>query len=168
MVVWGGLTNSWERREVKGKEEEKYAHLNAELQRIARWEKTAFLIKQNKQTEENNRMGKTRDLIKKIKDTKGTFHAKMGTIKDRKSMDLKKEDTRYLPHLPMWQDYTETIQKKFFFLIYYYFFTLFYFTILYWFCHTSTWICHRCTRVPNPEPIFLSSPVFPLVKGQAL
>ena len=83
-------------------------------------------------------MGKTRDLIKKIKDTKGTFHAKMGTIKDRKSMDLKKEDTRYLPHLPMWQDYTETIQKKFFFLIYYYFFTLFYFTILYWFCHTST------------------------------
>ena len=106
MVVWGSLKNSWERREVKGKgEEEKYTHLNAEFQRTAKWEKIAFLIEQYKQIEENNRMGKTRDLVKKIKDTRRTFHTKMGTIKDRKSMDLKKEeDTR-----KKWQDYTETI-----------------------------------------------------------
>ena len=72
------------RREVKGKgEKERYTHLNAEFQRIARRDKKAFLSDQCKETEENNRMGKTRDLFKKIRDTKGTFHAKMGTVKDR-------------------------------------------------------------------------------------
>ena len=77
------------RREVTGKgEKERYTHLNAEFQRIARREKQAFLSDQCKEIEENNRMGKTRDLFKKIRDTKGTFHAKMGTIKDRNSMDL--------------------------------------------------------------------------------
>ena len=74
------------RRETKGKgEKERYTHLNAEFQRIARRDKKAFLSDQCK---ENNRMGKTRDLFKKIRDTKGTFHAKMGTIKDRNGMDL--------------------------------------------------------------------------------
>ena len=77
------------RREAKGKgEKEIYAYLNAEFQRIARRDNKAFLSDQVKEIEENNRMGKTRDLFKKIKDTKGTFHAKMGTIKDRNSMDL--------------------------------------------------------------------------------
>ena len=76
------------RREAKGKgEKERYTHLNAELQRIARRDKKAFLC-QCKEIEENNRMGKTRDLFKKIRDTKGTFHAKMGSIKDRNGMDL--------------------------------------------------------------------------------
>ena len=74
---------------MKGKgEKEKYTHLNAELQRIARRDKTAFFSNQHKEIKENNRMGKTRDLIKKISNTKGTFHAKMGTIKDRNCMDL--------------------------------------------------------------------------------
>ena len=83
MAVWGGLTNSCERREVKGKGyKERYKHLNAEFQRIARRDK-AFLSDQCKEIEENNRMGKTRDLFKKIRDTKGIFHAKMNTIKDR-------------------------------------------------------------------------------------
>ena len=77
------------RREAKGKgEKEKYTHLNAEFQRIARRDKKAFLSDQCKEIEENNRMGKTRDLFKKIRDTKGTFHAKMNTIKDRNGMDL--------------------------------------------------------------------------------
>ena len=77
------------RREAKGKEEkERYTHLNAEFQRIARRDKKAFLSDWCKEIEENNRMGKTRDLFKKIRDTKGTFHAKMGTIKDRNGMDL--------------------------------------------------------------------------------
>ena len=77
------------RREAKNKEEkEKYTHLNAEFQRIARRDKKAFLSDQCKEIEENNRMGKTRDLFKKITDTKGIFHAKMGTIKDRNGMDL--------------------------------------------------------------------------------
>ena len=80
------------RREVKGKrEKERYTHLNAEFQRIARRDKTAFLSDQCKEIEEKNRMGKTRDLFKKIRDTKGTFHAKMGSIKDRNSMDLTEE-----------------------------------------------------------------------------
>ena len=88
MAVWGGLTNSYERREVKSKrEKERYKHLNAEFQRIARRDKKAFFIDQCKEIEENNRMGKTRELFKKVRDTKGTFHAKMGTIKDRNSMD---------------------------------------------------------------------------------
>ena len=82
------------RREVKGKgEEERYTHLNAEFQRIVRREKKPFLSDQCKEIEQNNRMGKTRDLFKKIRDTKGTFHAKMGTIKDRNGMDL--TETRY-------------------------------------------------------------------------
>ena len=77
------------RREVKSKgEKERYKHLNAEFQRIARRDKKAFLSDQCKEIEENNRMGKTRDLFKKIKDTKGTFYAKMGSIKDRNGMDL--------------------------------------------------------------------------------
>ena len=88
MAVWGGLTNSCEKREAKRKgEKERYKHQNAELQRIARREKKAFISDQCKEIEENNRMGKTRDLFKKIRDTKGTFHAKMGSIKDRNVMD---------------------------------------------------------------------------------
>ena len=77
------------RREVKGKgEKERYSHLNAEFQRIARRDKKSFLSDQCKEIEENNRIGKTRDLFKKIRDTKGTFHAKMGSIKDRNGMEL--------------------------------------------------------------------------------
>ena len=80
------------RREAKGKgEKERYTYLNAEFQRISRRDTKAFLSDQCKEIEENNRMGKTRDLFKKIRDTKGTFHAKMGTIKNRNSMDLTKE-----------------------------------------------------------------------------
>ena len=80
-AVWGGLTNSCEKK--RGKEEkDRYKHLNAEFQRIARRDKKAFLSHQCKEIEGNNRMGKTRDLFKKIRDTKGTFHAKMGSIKD--------------------------------------------------------------------------------------
>ena len=79
------------RREAKGKGEKgRYTHLNAEFKRIARRDKKAFLSDQCKEIEENNRMGKTRDLIKKIRDTKGTFHAKMGLVKDRNGMDLQK------------------------------------------------------------------------------
>ena len=89
MVVWGGLTNSWEKKRHEGqREKERYTHLNAKCQRIARRGKKAFLSDQCKEIEENNRMGKTRDLFKKSRDTKGTLHAKMSTIKDRNSMDL--------------------------------------------------------------------------------
>ena len=97
------------RREVKDKgEKERYTHLNAEFQRIARRDKKAFLSDQCKQIEENNRMGKTRDLFKKIRDTKGTFHAKMGTIKDRNGIDLTEaEDIQ-----KTWQEYTEELYKK--------------------------------------------------------
>ena len=78
------------RREAKGnREKERYIHLNAEFQKLARREKKAFLRDQCKELEENNRMGKTRDVFKKIRDTNGTFYAKMGTIKDRRGMDLK-------------------------------------------------------------------------------
>ena len=92
------------RREAKGKgKKEIYTHLNAEFQRIARGDKKAFLSDQHKEIEENNRMGKTRDLFKKISDTKGTFHAKMGIIKDRNGMDLTEaEDIK-----KRWQEYTE-------------------------------------------------------------
>ena len=84
MVVWGGLTRAEKRREVKGKgEKERCTHLNAEFQRIVRRDKKAFLSDECKEIEESNRMGKTRDLFKKISDTKGMFHAKMGTIKNR-------------------------------------------------------------------------------------
>ena len=97
------------RREAKSKgEKERYTHLNAEFQRIARRDKKAFLSDQCKETEENNRMGKTRDLFKKIRDTKGTFHAKMGTIKDRNGIDLiEAEDIK-----KRWQEYTEELYKK--------------------------------------------------------
>ena len=97
------------RREVKGKgEKERYIHLNAEFQRISRRDKKAFLSKECKEIEENNRMGKTRDLFKKIRDTKRTFHAKMGTIKDRNGMDLTEaEDIK-----KRWQEYTEALYKK--------------------------------------------------------
>ena len=97
------------RREGKSKgEKERYKHLNAEFQRIARRNKKTFLSDQCKETEENNRMGKTRDLFKKIRDTKGTFHAKMGSIKDRNGMDLKEaEDIK-----KRWQEYTEELYKK--------------------------------------------------------
>ena len=90
MAVWGGLTNSCEEKS-KG-EKERYKHLNAEFQRIARRDKKAFFSDQCKEKEGNNRMGKTRDLFKKIRDTKGTFHAKMGSIKDRNLMDLTEAD----------------------------------------------------------------------------
>ena len=97
------------RREVKNKgEEERNTHLNAEFQRIARRDDKAFLRDQCKETEESNRMGKTRDLLKNIRDTKGTFHAKMGSIKDRNGMDLiEAEDIN-----KRWQEYTEELYKK--------------------------------------------------------
>ena len=99
------------RRDVKGKgEKERQVHLNAEFQRIARRDMTASLSGQCKEIEENNRMGKTRDLFKKIKDAKGTFHAKMGLIKERNGMDLTEaEDIK-----KRWQEYTEELYKKFF------------------------------------------------------
>ena len=99
------------RREAKNKgEKERYTHLNAELQRIARRDKKAFLSDQGKEIEENNRMGKTRDLFKKIRDTKGTFHTKMGSIKDRNGMDLTEaEDMK-----KRWQEYTEELYRKIF------------------------------------------------------
>ena len=97
------------RREVKSKgEKEKCKHLNAEFQRIARREKKAFLRDQCKEIEENNRMGKTRDIFKKIRDSKGPFHAKMGSVKDRNGMDLTEaEDIK-----KRWQEYTEKLYKK--------------------------------------------------------
>ena len=89
MAVWGGLTNSCERREAKNKgEKERYSHLNAEFQRIAKRDKKSFLSDQCKEIEENNRLRKTRDFFKKIRDTKGTFHAKTSSTKDRNGMDL--------------------------------------------------------------------------------
>ena len=97
------------RREAKGKgEKERYTHLNSEFQRIARRDKKAFLSDQCKDIEENNRKEKTRDLFKKIRDTKGTFHAKTGSIKDRNCMDLTEaEDIK-----KRWQEYTEELYKK--------------------------------------------------------
>ena len=89
MVVWGGLANSWEKKSQRQRRKGKiYSHLNAEFQRRARRDKKAFLSDQGKEIEENNWMGKTRDLFKKIRDTKGTFHGKMGSIKDRNGRDL--------------------------------------------------------------------------------
>ena len=87
MAAWGGLTNSCEKKRSKG-EKERYKHLNAEFQRIARRDKKAFFSDQCKEIEGKNRMGKIRDLFKKIRDTKGTFHAKMGRIKDRNNKNL--------------------------------------------------------------------------------
>ena len=97
------------RREVKSKgEKERYTHLNAEFQRIARRDKKAFLSDQCKEIEENNRMGKNRDLFKKIRDTKGTFHAKMGSIKDRNHRDLTEAED-----IKRWQEYTDCTKKIF-------------------------------------------------------
>ena len=96
------------RREAKSKgDKELYTHLNAEFQRIARRDK-AFLSDQCKEIEENNRMGKTRDIFKRMRDTKGTFHAKVGSVRDRNSMDLTEaEDIK-----KRWQEYTEELYKK--------------------------------------------------------
>ena len=97
------------RREAKGKgEKERYTYLNVEFQRIARRDKKAFLSDQCKEIEEDNGMGKTRDLFKKIRDSKGTFHAKMGSIKDRNDMDL--TEAEYIKK--RWQEYTEELYKK--------------------------------------------------------
>ena len=103
------LQRTVHRREAKSRgEKERYTHLNAEFQRIAKRDKKAFLSDQCKEIEENNRMGKTRDLFKKMRDTKGTFHAKMGTIKDRNDMDLTEaEDIKM-----RLQEYTEELYKK--------------------------------------------------------
>ena len=96
------------RSEAKGKgEKERYTHLNAEFHRIAKKAKKGFLSDQCKEIEENNRMGKTRDLFEKIRDTKRTFHAKMGSIKDRIGMDLTEAED-----IKRWQEYTEELYKK--------------------------------------------------------
>ena len=110
MAVWGALTNSCEKKRGESKgEKERYKHLNAEFQRIARRDKKAFLSDQCKEIEENKRMGKIRDLFKKIRDTNGTFHAKMGSIKDRNDLHLTEaEDFK-----KRWQKYTEKkLQKR--------------------------------------------------------
>ena len=102
------LQTTAKRREVKSKvEKESYSHLNAEFQRIARKDKKAFLGNQCKEIEENNRMGKTRDLFKKIRDTKGIFHAKMVSIKDRNGMDLTEAED-----LKRWQECTEKLNER--------------------------------------------------------
>ena len=106
-----GLQIAEKRREAKGKgEKERYTYLKAEFQRVARRDKITFFSDQCKEIEENSRMGKTRYLFKKIRDTKGTFHAKMGTIKDRNGMDLTEaEDIK-----KRWQEYTKELYKKIF------------------------------------------------------
>ena len=107
MAVWGGLTNSCEKkRSKKQRRKGKIQASSAEFQRIARRDKKAFFSDQCKEIEENNRMGKIRDLFKKIRDTKGTFHAKMGSIKDRNGMDLTEaEDIK-----KRWQEYREKLE----------------------------------------------------------
>ena len=110
MAVWEGLTNSCEKKrsEKKKGEKERYKHLNAEFQRIERRDKKDFFSNQCKEIEEKNRMGKTRDLFKKIRDTKGTFHAKMGSIKDRNGMDLTEAED-----IKKWRpEYKEELYKK--------------------------------------------------------
>ena len=110
MAVWGGFTHSCEKKRSEKQRRKGYTHLNAEFQRIARRDKKALLSDQCKEIEENNRMEKTRDLFKKIRDTKGTFHAKMGLIKDRNGTDLTEaEDIK-----KSWQEYTEELYKKIF------------------------------------------------------
>ena len=96
------------RQEAKRKEKRKDTHFNAEFQRIARRDKKAFFSNQCKEIEENNRMGKTRDLFKKIRDTKGTFYAKMGTVKDTNRIDLTEAEAIK----KRWQEYTEELYKK--------------------------------------------------------
>ena len=105
MAVWGGLTNSYEK---KGGEKERYKHLDAEFQRIARRDKKAFFSDQCKEIQENNKMWKTRDFFKKIRDTKGIFHATMSTITDRNGLDL--TEAEYIKK--RWHEYTEEIYKK--------------------------------------------------------
>ena len=109
MALWGGLTNICEKKRSKRQKEkkERYTHLNAEFQRIARRNKKASLSDQCKETKENNRMGKTRDLFKKIRDTKGIFHAKMGTIKERNGIGLTEAENIK----KRWQEYTELYKK---------------------------------------------------------
>ena len=109
MAIEEVLQIAVKRREAKSKgEKERYTHLNTEFQRIARRDKKVFLSDQCREIEENNRMGKTRDLFKKIRDTKGTFHAKMGPIKDRNGRDLTEaEDIK-----KRWQEYTEELYKN--------------------------------------------------------
>ena len=116
MAAWGNLTNSCEKKRGKKKKKrerererkERCKYLNAEFQRKARRDKKAFFSNQCKEIEENNRKGKTRDLFKEIRDTKGTFHAKMGSIKDRNGMDLTEaEDIK-----KRWQEYTELYKKR--------------------------------------------------------
>ena len=108
MAVWGGLTNSCKKREAKSKgEKERYKHMNTEFQRIAKRDKKAFLSDKCKEIEENKRMGKTRHLFTKIRDIKGTCHAKMGSIKDRNGMDLTEEDIK-----KRWQKHIENYTKR--------------------------------------------------------
>ena len=108
MAVWGGLINSCVKKRSKKQRRKGKKHLNAEFQRIARRDKKAFFSDQCKEIEENNGMGKTRDLFKKIRDTKGTFHAKMGSIKDRNGLDLTEaEDVN-----KRCQEYTDELYKK--------------------------------------------------------
>ena len=105
----GALQTAIKRREAKGKgEKERYTHLNAEFQKISRRDKKTFFSDQCKEIEENNRIGKTRDLFKEIRNTKRTFHAKMGTVKDRNGMDL----TEAEEIKKRWQEYTEELYKK--------------------------------------------------------
>ena len=107
MAVWGGLTNTCEKKRSE-KQRRKRKISAPEFQKIARRDKKAFLGDQCKEIEENNRMGKTRDLVKKIRDTKGTFDAKMGSIKDRNGLDLTEaEDIK-----KRWQEYTEELYKR--------------------------------------------------------
>ena len=107
--LWGGLSNSCERREAKSTgEKERYKHRNADIQRIEGRDKKAFLSDQCKEIEENNGMGKTRHLFKIIRDTKGTFHAKMGSIKDRNGMDLTEAENIK----KRWKEYLEQLYKK--------------------------------------------------------
>ena len=109
IAVWGGLTNSnKKKRSKKQRRKERYKHLNAKFQRIATRDKKAFLSDQCKEIAQNNRMGKTKDLYNKIRDTKGIFDAKRGSIKDRNGMDLTEaEDIK-----KRWQEYTEQLYKK--------------------------------------------------------
>ena len=104
MIVWGGLTNSWEKKRSK-RQKERYIHLNSQFQRIARRNRKAFLSDQCKEIEGSNRMGKTRDLFKKIRDIKGAFHSKMDRIKDINWTEAEDNKKR-------WQEYTEKLIKK--------------------------------------------------------
>jgi len=109
MAVWRGFTNICEKKiSEKQRRKERYNHLNAEFQKLARRDMKAILSDQSKEIEENKRMGKTRDVFKKIRDTKGIFHKKMGSIKDRNGMDLTEaEDIK-----KRWHEYTEELYKK--------------------------------------------------------